>query len=147
MTATQMTAIQTESRALTGPFDVTGWDETTYDSPAEGPALLRATVRKHFDGVLAGDSVAELLGTGAGDGGGRGYVVCERFVGTIDGRAGTVVLQHGGLTDGRSAETFGHVVPGSGTGELAGLTGTLTVAVEEGGQHRMTLVVPVSWGR
>lgn len=139
-----MTATQTDTRTLRGPFEVTGWDETPpYDQPADGPALGRVTVRKRFTGVFAGQSVAELL-TAVGPGG-QGYVASERFTGTIDGRAGTVVFQHGGLTDGSSGESWGHVVPGSGTGELAGLSGSLTMGDETG--HRATLVVPAAWGR
>lgn len=46
------------------------------------------------------------------------------MVEALGGRAGTFVVQHGGLahTDG-SLSTFGTVVPGSGTGELAGISG------------------------
>ena len=51
--------------------------------------------------------------------------------GTLDGRAGTFVLQHGatGAPDG-SPFMFGHVVPGSGTGALAGLRGTVRMEHE-----------------
>jgi hypothetical protein len=103
-------------------FEITGWDQQPYDEPAEGPALSRATVRKRFSGALAGESVAEVLICGE-----AGYVVSERVTGTLDGRAGTFVLQHGAATDGTS---FGHVVPGSGTGALTGLRGTALVAHE-----------------
>jgi hypothetical protein len=43
----------------------------------------------------------------------------ERVTATLDGRAGTFVLQHGAWEGGQ----WGFVVPGSGTGDLAGLRG------------------------
>ena len=39
---------------------------------------------------------------------------------TLEGRTGTFVLQHGAWEGGQ----WGYVVPGSGTGGLAGLRGT-----------------------
>ena len=101
-------------------FAITGWDQAAYDEPAEGPVLARATVRKRFSGALEAESVAELLMCGE-----VGYVANERVTGTLDGRAGTFVLQHGATLDpDGSAFQFGTIVPGSGTGELTGLRGT-----------------------
>ena len=95
-------------------FEITGWDQTPYDAPADGPPLTRATVRKRYAGVLDGESVAELLTCGE-----LAYTANERVVGALDGRAGTFVLQHGAWEGGQ----WGFVVPGSGTGDLAGLRG------------------------
>jgi len=96
-------------------FAITGWEQAPYDEPAAGPPLTRATVRKEYSGPLAGSSVAELLTCGE-----LAYVAGERVTATLDGRAGTFVLQHGAWEGGQ----WGYVVPGSGTGELAGLRGT-----------------------
>jgi hypothetical protein len=106
----------------TGPLEITAWDaQPAYDAPAEGPPLARITVRKHFTGPLEGESVAELLVCAE-----AGYVANERVSGRLDGRTGTFVLQHGGTDAGDGAPfQFGNVVPGSGTGELAGLGGTV----------------------
>lgn len=100
-------------------FEITGWDEKPY-----GPGQAQTEVRKRFSGGLEGESVARLLTAGGDDG--RGYVASELVSATIDGRAGTFVLQHGGIgsTDGDVLFQFGMVVPGTGTGALAGLTGT-----------------------
>ena len=35
-------------------FAITGWDQAPYDEPADGPPLIRATVRKAYAGALAG---------------------------------------------------------------------------------------------
>jgi hypothetical protein len=73
---------------------------------------------------MEGTSVARLLT--AGGEGGQGYVASEVVTATIDGRSGSFVLQHGGIgsSDGAILFQFGMVVPGTATGELAGLTGT-----------------------
>ena len=102
-------------------FEITGWDQAPYDEPADGPPLTRATVRKRYAGVLEGESVAELLTCGE-----LAYTANERVTATLDGRAGTFVLQHGAWEGGQ----WGFVVPGSGTGELAGLRGSVRMAHE-----------------
>lgn len=59
-----------------------------------------------------------------------GYLANERVVGMLDGRQGTFVLQHGAVVGsgfGEEGRLFGYVVPGSGSGALAGLAGTATV--------------------
>ena len=86
----------------------------------------RAVVGKAYAGALAGESLAELLTSGE-----LAYLANERVTGTLDGRSGTFVLQHGAWEGGQ----WGYVVPGSGTGELAGLRGT---AMMEHGRSRST---------
>lgn len=106
-------------------FDIEGWDEETYDAPAEGSALARATVRKRFSGDLEGTSVAELQMVKARPDSGEGYLATERVTGTLHGKAGTFVILHGGVDTGNGANTqFGYIIPSSATGELAGLRGT-----------------------
>ena len=110
-----------------GTFAITAWDaEPPYDAPAAGPPLARITVRKTFIGPLTGESEAQLLVCGE-----AGYLANERVRGTLDGRAGTFVLQHGATAapDG-TPFTFGNVVPGSGTGALDGLRGSVRMEHE-----------------
>jgi hypothetical protein len=107
---------------IDGPFAITGWDQAAYDERSDGPPLTRATVRKTYAGGLAGEGVAELLTCGE-----LAYMGNERVSGTLDGRAGTFVIQHGAWEGGQ----WGHVVPGSGTGALAGLRGTIVLAHEQ----------------
>ena len=128
---------------LTASFDVTGWDETAVSEPAALPGHGRATVRKRFHGALEAESVAELVTwTAADPADGAGYVASEVVTGTLDGKAGTFVVQHGGLMGaGTPPRTFGNVVPGSGTGALEGLAGTVEIARDADGGHPITLNV------
>jgi len=121
---------------ITATFEITGWDETVYDAPDEGPPMARATVRKRFSGPLEGTSSAELL-TAKGDGG-AGYLASERVEASLEGRRGTFVMQHGGIGDETEQRAFGSIVPGSGTGELEGLRGDATFAHDDAGA-RLTL--------
>jgi hypothetical protein len=110
--------------SITASFEITAWDETTYDAPEEGPPLVRASVRKRFSGPLEGTSTAEVLIAGR-----EGYLASERVDGVLEGRRGTFVIQHGGVGE----HAFGHIVPGSGTGELEGLDGEVVFAHDAAG--------------
>ena len=123
----------------TARFDVTSWEPTVYDQPEEGPALTRVALTKTFEGDLAGESVGEGLFCGLQDpGAGAGYMVSERVTGRLGGRAGTFVMQHGGLAAPEAEpRSFGSIVPGSGTGQLTGLRGTVAF----GSDHTITLEV------
>lgn len=116
----------------TAEFEITGWDETASFELEGGRTLSRATVRKTFRGDLEGESTAELLMCQT-DGAGRAYVAQEVVVGTLGGRKGTFVLQHGGAEGGVERRWFGFVVPGSASDELGGLSGEVEFQHDEQG--------------
>jgi hypothetical protein len=120
-------------------FDSMGWQEHPYLEPEDGPRMVRAEVRRVFRGDLQGESTATLLMSQSSDGS-AGYVASERFEGTLAGRSGSFVIQHfNTMRPGAAPEpATGYVVPGSGRGELAGLTGTCTW-VHRGDQREFTL--------
>jgi len=68
-----------------------------------------------------------------------GYVASDRFAGQLGERRGSLVFQHGGPIDRGALQSFGYIVPGSGTGELRGLRGEVTIAVTAAGEHTLTL--------
>jgi hypothetical protein len=105
----------------TSPFEIVKWDQSMVEEPETGPAIARAEVHKIYRGDLAGTAVAQLVLCGESS-----YSAIERVSGTVGGRAGTFVLAHGS-TRGFGPEEYspGVVVPGSGTGELAGLAATV----------------------
>jgi len=124
---------QDAQATITVPFEITSFELAPYDEPAEGLPMARGTVLKRFSGRLEARSRTEMLTAGE-----AGYVASERVEGTLDGRAGSFVLQHGSVDDGGEPRAFGHVVPGSGTGELRGLRGKAAYAHDEAGA-RLTL--------
>ena len=113
--------------AAAGTFAITAWDaEPPYDAPADGPPLARITVRKAFSGPLEGASEAQLLVCAE-----AGYLASERVRGHARRARGDVrppARRHGSAR--RPPFMFGNVVPGSGTGELAGLRGTVRMEHE-----------------
>lgn len=120
-------------------FEITRWDSVPYDEGAAGPALAQVAVDKAFSGDLTGTSVARLLTCTVEGREGAGYVASERVTGTLAGRSGTFVLQHGGIAGGGATpRSFGSVVPDSATGGLAGLLGECEFQHDDQGA-RLTL--------
>jgi len=64
--------------------------------------------------------------------GSAGYVAIEKVTGSLHERRGTFVLQHSGTMAGGEQQLNITVVPDSGTHELAGLTGSLKIAIADG---------------
>jgi|SRR6478609_1291210 len=120
------------SRA-TGSFDVK-ISPLANDTPAEGSSLGRMSIDKQFHGDLEGTSKGEMLTAGTAIRNSAGYVAIERVTGTLHGRNGTFALQHNAtMTRGVGALDI-IVVPDSGTGELTGLSGRLSIEIT-GGKH------------
>ncbi|MBA2520819.1 MAG: DUF3224 domain-containing protein [Chloroflexia bacterium] len=118
---------------ITADFAIVSWHEEIYDQPEEGSTLLQATIQKSYQGAVEGTSVARLLMVRAGDEGGEGYLGSERVTARLGERAGTFVIQHGGIASGDELFSFGHVVKDSGTGDLAGMSGTCAFRHDEQG--------------
>jgi hypothetical protein len=64
--------------------------------------------------------------------GSAGYVAIEQVNGTLHGKQGTFVLQHFGITNAAGSRLVLEVVPDSGTGELANLTGKMMIQNQDG---------------
>jgi hypothetical protein len=104
-------------------FRIKSWDEKPYAEFAGQEKLTRAITAQTYTGELAGESRGDsLMYYGPADGPVH-YVGLEHFTATVDGRAGTFAVQSVGTYVDGVAETTWVVVPGSGTGELAGLRG------------------------
>jgi len=99
----------------------------------QSAGMGRMTIDKRFEGDLVATSVGEMLAAMTPVEGSAGYVAIERVSGTLRGRAGSFVLQHTGLMDRGQPSLVITVVPDSGTGELAGLSGTMTIDTSNGG--------------
>ena len=101
------------------------------DTDSAGTALGRMSIEKQFHGDLDGTSKGEMLTAGTPVKNSAGYVAIERVSGTLHGRRGTFILQHTGMmTRGTPSLTI-VVVPDSGTGELAGLSGQMNITIAD----------------
>jgi hypothetical protein len=99
-----------------------------------------ATMTKTYTGAIEGRSQTIFTAAFDQEKGVGTYVAMESFEGTVDGRAGSFNFAHAASTSGedRSGEVF-FIVPDSGTGELAGITGGGSIAVDADRTHRLTL--------
>lgn len=93
---------------------------------------------KAWSGGVEGTGRGVMLSGGDPAAGAAGYVAVEVVEGSVDGRSGTFLLQQLGTMSGGAQRMDYLVVPGSGTGDLAGLTGSVLVTVDEG-EHRVEL--------
>ena len=118
----------------TGPFDVKVTPQPA-DDYADGTALGRLTLDKSFHGDLEATSRGQMLTGMSSVKGSAGYVAIEKVVGTLGGRRGTFVLQHFATMTRGAPRLEIVVVPDSGTGDLAGLVGTMHIVIAEGGKH------------
>jgi Protein of unknown function (DUF3224) len=116
-----------------GPFDV----KVTPQPPEPGgdPAVGRMVLHKRFHGHLEATSKGQMLTAGTEVEGSAGYVAIEKVDGALHGRRGTFVLQHSGTMTRGAPSLSIHVVPDSGTGELEGISGTMSITTAAGGEH------------
>jgi uncharacterized protein DUF3224 len=117
-----------------GEFEVKLSPQKPDNKEAEEAKLGRMSISKQFHGGLEATSQGEMLSVMSEVKGSAGYVAMERVRGTLDGRSGTFVFQHSGIMTRGVPELSVKVVPDSGTGELLGLAGAMTIRIE-GGKH------------
>ncbi|MFC8429567.1 DUF3224 domain-containing protein [Streptomyces sp. NPDC057253] len=105
---------------------------------ATGLPVGVATLEKHFEGEVAGRAATLFTAAYDQESGVGTYVAMESFEGSLHERSGAFNFVHSATTSGsdRSAEFF-HIVPASGTGDLAGITGSGGLAVDADGTHRI----------
>ena len=101
-------------------------------------AVSRFRLTKVFRGDLAGTSEGHMLSFTGSVAGSAGYVAIEEVSGTVANRTGSFVLLHRGVLDRGSPELAVDIVPDSGTGELAGIRGSMTI-VNDDGSHTYAL--------
>lgn len=102
---------------------IESWDEKPYLEPGDGTKFTRADVVLTGTGDGIGRAGFEGLMYYSADGA-SSYVTLMRIEATLAGRSGSFVLRGTGTFDGTAARGESTVVPGSGTGELAGITGS-----------------------
>lgn len=125
-----------------GTFTVTLQPLPAHDA-ADGSMLGRMSLDKEYSGGLAATAVGEMLTAMTPVRGSAAYVAVERVTGTLDGRAGSFVLQHSGTMAGGAQRLTIEIVPDSGTGDLAGIRGSLAIDIADG-VHHYTLAYTLS---
>jgi len=102
------------------------------DDATAATSIGRYSLDKVYRGDLEAASAGEMLGAGNPATGTAGYVAVEEVRGTLHGKNGSFALQHFGTMNAGSFELNVRVVPGSGTGDLEGIAGTLAIIIAAG---------------
>ncbi len=114
-----------------GPFEVS-LKPLPMDNDPSSDLLGRMSIDKQFRGDLEGKSKGQMLTGGTAIKTSAGYVAIERVTGSLKGRKGSFILQHTGLMNRGAPSLVITVVPDSGTDQLEGLKGTMTINIEAG---------------
>jgi hypothetical protein len=115
-----------------GGFEVKIGPPEALSSPADGAALFKRSLNKHYSGELLGGAIGEMQMAGQPQLGEAAYTALESFVGELQGRKGSFALAHLGLMSGGKQDLRICIVPGSGLGELVGISGELILRIEAG---------------
>ena len=110
-----------------GTFEVTITPQDSDDG------IGRLAIAKTWSGDLAGTGHGLMISAGDPTLGSAGYVALETFDGSLHGRAGTFAFQQLGVMHDGDQHLDYRIVPGSGTGALVGITGTLALTIDERG--------------
>jgi Protein of unknown function (DUF3224) len=124
---------QEDMMTLIARFAVDGF-EPRQVTGLEADWLSVLTFAKTFTAGITGHATTVFMSAGTIEGS-RSYVATERITGrTDDGREGAVTVQHGGLESDPSS-LFGHIVPGTGSGDFAGWSGSARIIHDDQGPY------------
>jgi len=112
---------------VTGEFDI----QLTPQAEDEIDAG-RLLINKTFNGGMNGTSQGQMLSKRTEVDGSAGYVAIETFTGNLAGKQGSFTLQHMGTMNRGESSLEVTVVPDSGTGDLAGISGTMQIIISDG---------------
>jgi hypothetical protein len=118
-----------------GTFEI----EMTPGPPEIGGAVGRFEFTKNFHGDLEAAGAGVMLSSGNPQAGAAGYVAIETVDGHLGGRRGTFALQQFGTMQNGGQTLHYEVVPGSGHGELEGISGSLELTIDKDGTHSYEL--------
>ena len=99
--------------------------------PAD-PLMGQMSLDKTFSGDLTGTGSGSMITGGDYRTGSAAYSAIEHVQGTLNGKTGGFLLQHTGTMHQGAHSLTITVVPASGVGELVGITGTMTIAIDNG---------------
>lgn len=115
--------------SATGTFEVKLEPQDDSDAPAG-----RMIIRKKYSGDLLGSGLGQMLSKRTKSGG-AAYSAVEEFSGSVAGKNGSFTLIHNGFMSPQTQKLEVYVLQGSGTGDLANISGTLDIT-QKGGVHK-----------
>ncbi len=104
-----------------GHFEV----ELTPQADERAPAG-RMTIDKKYRGGLSGTGLGQMISKRT-EKGAAAYCAIEEVTGSVDGREGSFTLVHHGHMSANGQSLDISILEGSGSGELASITGSMTI--------------------
>lgn len=119
------------AKHASGEFDVQIGPQK--DEGVGDPTIGRMSIDKKYHGDFEGAGLGQML-TGMSEAvkNSGSYVAIERIRGTLQGRAGTFAVWHAGTMDRGKQSLAVTIIPDTGTGELTGISGTMTIDIRDG---------------
>ena len=119
------------AKHASGEFDVKIGPQK--DEGIGDPTIGRMSIDKVYHGDLAGTGLGQMLaGMAEAVKDSGAYVAIERIRGTLHGRTGTFAVWHSGTMTRGAQKLIITVIPDTGTGELTGIDGTMTIDIRDG---------------
>jgi hypothetical protein len=119
------------AQTASGTFRVSSMEEDTYQALEGGGKLTRARGDQEFDGDIVGRGHVEWQMCYRSDGSAR-FVGHQLMKCSIGERKGTFVIEADGAFTGATSKGDWRIVPGTGTGDLAGIHGDGGFEAEHG---------------
>ena len=117
---------KTKTTKAEGSYGINSWDEKTWDGKdhkdTHGAKLTHAKIVFEFQGDFVGEGEVQLLMSYRDDANAV-FSGFQKMVGRLGGRSGSFVIQVDGKFENAAATSTWTILPGSGTGELSGITG------------------------
>jgi hypothetical protein len=130
----QAPAVATMTQAR-GAFDV----KITPSDHAPDESIQSNLLDKAYHGDLEAAGKGEMLSSGDPTSGNAGYVAMERVTGKLGGKTGSfAIMQSATMSFGVDPQMNVTIVPGSGTGDLSGIYGSMTISIT-GDKHSYVL--------
>ena len=117
---------------INGKFEVTLAPMEAYAQSKDCINLGRMSLEKVYFGELNATSQGEMLSARTTQKGSAGYVAIELVTGLLNAKQGSFALQHFGVMDKGQDRLILEVIPDSASGQLKGLSGTMTIKMEQG---------------
>ena len=100
--------------------------ERPFSMVKDGPKLTQGIFTTIYRGELQGEGILAELKVYYSESSATIYGL-ERITGTLAGKSGSFVLEHDGTLENGVLKSKRTVLPGAGTGDLAGLRGQITL--------------------
>ncbi|SDX69650.1 Protein of unknown function [Amycolatopsis xylanica] len=133
-----------EGRYAEGTIEIVTYDDHELGPQDPGGTRLLYTITEyHYTGEMNGNGHHAYLQRISPSGTGP-FLVMARIVGSLGGKQGSFMTEGSGTRGPRGPiDVDWHIVPGTGTGELAGATGSGKVTTTGDGVVRYTLTYHV----